>query len=257
MSQVPQADLESWIRDCAAWLKDADSYDVLRAHKDEFLLLFGVFTRTIRYAETFLELVASGRAAEGVPVARAALEHAVTAQWVFIVDGGIQRWQRKVDLDRIEYYSKLAEWMKNGELAEGVAQLPAPPKGKSLPPFLDMLRELDKDHFLETGYKILSQEVHVTHAAVTSALEADEEGNPQLAPLREYAFIYQGVYVCAVLCMLVRWILTKLTKVSRDLAELDATSDELNLPLTLIDELPAARRRKGLDMPVTEGALRR
>lgn len=225
-----------------------------RVHENEFFLLYGVIARTIHFADTFLDLAEDGKSAEAVPLARAALEHAVTAQWVFIVDGGIDRWRLSVEHDRLDHYKTLSEWLKHDELAREVQQLPEPTKGKRLPKFMDMLRELDHDRFLETSYMILSQQVHVTHAAVMAFIEGDEDGNPQLVAPGDYAYAYQATYVAAVACMLARWIIAKLTNDVDELRVLDSLSDELYLPVTLIDQLPEHKRRRDLatDMGGTE-----
>ncbi|MFJ6531493.1 hypothetical protein [Microbacterium sp. NPDC091662] len=146
----PQAELEGWIRDCVDHLRAADNYRVARAHQDEFYLLFGVIVRTIRYADAYLDLVHLNKEAEAVPLARAALEHAITLQWVFIVDGGVARFSRSVASERASHYAKLADWLENEELLLEVGKLEEPPAGKGLAPFTNLMRELDHDEFLET-----------------------------------------------------------------------------------------------------------
>lgn len=249
MSKVPQQDLESWIQECAEWMRRAEStgYAIPRENNNDFMVLFGVIARTIRYAETFLELALNGKVNEASPLARAVLEHAVTAQWVFNVEGGADRWRRTVQHDRHRYFKLISEWNQIEEIREGVERMPEPPSGKQLPKFMDMLRELDHEHFLETSYMILSERVHVTHAVIVESFEQDTEGNTRLSHPREDAFIYPAVYVTALSCMLVRWILSTLTDDADDLKLLDGKSDELQIPMTLIHKLPTEKRRKGLD----------
>lgn len=241
----PTSELEAWIRDCVAQLRDAPGHDVARAHEDEFYLLFGIIVRTMRYADAFLVLMNSRMEPEAVPLARAALEHAVTLQWVFTVDGGINRFSREVAHDRISHYTKLASWLRNEELAGLVGQIPAPPTGRRLAPFANLMRELDHESFLETSYHILSQQVHVTHAAVAASLV---QGSDELHITYEqdYGYRQQATYAVAAACMLARWVLAKLTVDTELLAKLDRISDQLFLPLNLIDNLPEANRRKGL-----------
>lgn len=246
MIQVPQEELERWIRDSAARLQGAADYTVARVHENEFFLLYGVLTRTIHLADTFLDLVGTGRAADAVPLARTALEYAITAQWVFTVDGGVDRWRRDVEHDRYDHYRTLSEWLSDEDLAREARRLPEPEAGKRLPKFMAMLRDLDHQRLLETSYLVLSQQVHVTHAAVMAAIEGDENGNLHLSATDEYAYSYQAIYVSAIACMLARWILAKLTNDVEELRRLDAVSDDLYLPVTLIDQLPETRRRRGL-----------
>lgn len=245
MTRPEDVALEAWIEECVAHLRHAESFDVYRPHKDEFLLLYGVVVRTIRYSDAYLQLVRLGFIGEAVVLARTALEHAVTLQWMFIVDGGISRFQAEIARERIEHYGNLADWLDNQELADAVAALDAPPEGKRLPPFMNMLRDLDKEKFLETSYHILSQHVHVTHAAVTSFIEPGAE-ELQIKYEQEYGYQYQATYVVAVSCMLARWVVGKLTDDPNLLELLDKTSDRLVLPMTLIDSVDEKKRRKGL-----------
>ena len=240
--------LEAWIEDCVAHLRDAEGFDVLAPHKDEFLLLYGIAARTMRYSAAYLQLVHLGFVGEAVVLARTALEHAVTLQWVFIVDGGINRFRIEVAHERIEHYSNLSKWLNDQELAEAVAALDAPPTGKRLSPFMNMLRELDKEKFLETSYHILSQHVHVTHSAVTSFVETGVE-ELQLKYEQDYGYRYQATYVVAASCMLARWVVARLTNDTKLLTVLDRASDDLILPMNLIDSVPEKKRRKGLSEP--------
>ncbi|QIX54003.1 DUF5677 domain-containing protein [Rhodococcus sp. DMU1] len=245
MTKPDEAALETWIEQCVAHLRDAENFNVHRPHKDEFLLLYGVAARVMRYSDAYLRLLRCGFVSEAVVLARAALEHAVTLQWVFIMDGGINRFQVDVGHDRLEHYRNLAEWLNHQELAEAVVSLNAPPKGKRLPPFMNMLRDLDQEKFLETSYHILSQHVHVTHTAVTSFIEPGTE-ELHIKYEQKYSYQYQATYVVAVSCMLARWVVAKLTDNPRLLELLDKTSDDLILPMTLIDNVNEKKRRKGL-----------
>ncbi|MBS1674518.1 MAG: hypothetical protein JSS74_11195 [Actinobacteria bacterium] len=238
-------DLETWIRDCVAHLRDIHGYDVTRAHENEFYLLFGVIVRTMRYADAFLDLMESRKEPEAVPLARAALEHAITLQWVFVSDGGINRFSREVAHDRISHYTNLATWLGNTELAGVVAQLDAPPEGKRLAPFGNLLADLDQEKFLATSYHILSQQVHVTHAGVAAALV---QGPEELHITYEQTYPYrtEATYAVAAACMLARWVLAKLTNDEVLLERLDKVSDELHLPMTLVESLPKKKRRRGL-----------
>ncbi len=245
MTRPDDAALEAWIEQCVAHLRDAENFDVYRPHKDEFLLLYGLAVRVMRYSDAYLRLIGSGFVGEAVVLARTALEHAVTLQWVFIVDGGINRFQVDIRHDRRDHYRNLAEWLNHQELAEAVASLDSPPGGKRLPPFMQMLRELDHEKFLETSYHILSQHVHVTHAAVAQFLEQGaDELHIKYEP--KYSYRYQATYVVAISCMLARWVVAKLTDDPQLLELLDKTSNDLTLPMTLIDNVEQKKRRQGL-----------
>lgn len=245
MTRSEDVALEAWIEECVAHLRDAESYDVYRPHKDEFLLLYGVVVRIMRFSDAYLLLLRRGFVGEAVVLARTALEHAVTLQWVFVVDGGISRYQAEVAQERLEHYVNLADWLNTQELIDAVSALEAPPVGKRLPPFMNMLRDLDQAKFLETSYHILSQQVHVTHAAVAAFLEPGVEGL-HIKYEQEYGYQHQATYVVAASCMLARWVVAKLTNDPKLLKLLDTTSEELVLPMTLIDGVNEKKRRKGL-----------
>jgi len=241
-----EPELEAWIEECVAHLRDAEGFDVLSPHANEFLLLYGVIARTVRYADAYLVLCRAGYPSEAVTLARAALEHSITLQWIFIVQDGVDRFRVTAAHDRIKHYSNLADWLKNDELAEELAKLDPPPEGKQLPPFMDMVRNLDQEKFLETSYHILSQQVHVTHAAVTSFITPGEDGELHIQYDQDYGYQYQATYVTAAACMLARWVVARLTNNTELLNKLDSTSDELLLPMTLLDNVAPAKQRKGL-----------
>lgn len=246
MSNPSDEALESWIEDCVAHLRDSEGYNVAQPHANEFLLLYGVIARTVRYADAYLHLLRDGFGSEAVVLARASLEHAVTLQWVFMTQGGIDRFRVTFAHERQEHFSNLAEWLPNAGLADELKKLGPPPNGPRLPPFMNMLRELDSDKFLETSYHILSQQVHVTHAAVTSFIEPGKEEELHVKYDQEYGYRHEATYVVAAACMFARWVVARLTNDKSLLAMLDKTSDDLIVPMTLLDRVAPGKRRKGL-----------
>lgn len=245
MDRAPEWELHAWIEYCVSAVRDRQEYVVPRTRSTEFLILYGLVGRTTRFADAYLKLVRLDHGHEAVALARAALEHAVTAQWVFLVHGGIDRYQVAIERDLREHYKTMAKYLESPEFVARVAALGPPPAGKALPPFMEMLRQLDRQRFLETSYHMLSQQVHVTHAAVTSFLD-QSENLAQLKYEQDYPYAYQATYVVAEACMLVRWIQATLTNDEGVLAELNRKSDELVLPMNLIESLPEGRRRPGL-----------
>ncbi|WP_139416143.1 hypothetical protein [Agromyces laixinhei] len=143
MTEPSEAALEAWIDECVAHLRVADSYDVLRPHANEFLLIYGIIARTVRYADGYRVRVRTGYGSEAVALARASLEHAVTLQWIFVVQGGIDRFRVDSAHKRKEHYSNLATWLNSDELAQELKKLDPPPVGKRMPPFMSILRDLD------------------------------------------------------------------------------------------------------------------
>ncbi len=237
--------LKAWIEECLDLYEQGGDFEVCVNHKDELLLLFGMIARTLRFSSAYLLLLENNMEAEAVPLARSALEHAVTVQWVFTVDGGVNRFQREISHDRIEHYSTLAKLLKNSELHEKLHLLEEPLAGKRMPKFMDVLRDLDQDKFLESSYLILSQQVHVTHSAVSSFLANDGKGLGLQISAR-YDYRYQATYVVAAACMLALWVLARLTSGKKLLDLLDKKSEELVLPMNLLDSIDSSKRRKGI-----------
>ncbi|WP_417374513.1 DUF5677 domain-containing protein [Glutamicibacter protophormiae] len=243
MSDTPEAELTDWIHSCISSIRDATGFTVATRHADEFRLLYGLVARTMRYSDAYLTLVDCNMEGEAVPLARAALEHAITLQWVFVVDGGVEKYRNSVAHDRLEHFGKLAESPDNIELRDALTKLGPLPEGSRLGKFMDMVRELDEGAFLETSYRILSQHVHVTHSAVTSFLQPGEDEMHTLYD-QEYTFRYQATYVCAIACMLARWVLARLTNDAALLEELERISDKLLLQMQLADQVKPPRKRR-------------
>ncbi|MFC4613459.1 DUF5677 domain-containing protein [Cellulomonas algicola] len=240
-----ESELRIWIQECITDVCGREEFTVLEARQSEFLLLFGLVGRTARFADGYLKLCELECMSEAVPLARVALEHAVTAQWVYIVKGGVARYHRSAVQGQRDYYATLADWLNHSELQAAVERLEPAAEGKRLPPFMNMLRDLDIGKFLETTYHVLSQQVHVTHSAVTSFLGGgDDQMHPKYE--QEYPYPYQLSYAVAVACMLVRWILAHLTDDGALLAALDKKSDALILPMNLLEGVPPENRRAGL-----------
>jgi hypothetical protein len=245
MVKVEEAELIAWIRTCDAYLRDARAHEVLSDHANEFLLLYGLIARSTRYAAAYATLLDAGAEAEAVPLARVAIEHAITLQWVFTTVGGIDRLRTSVAHDRNDHYRQLAKWMDNETLRTATAALEAPPAGRRLGKFQDMLRDLDHKHFLESRYNLLSQQVHVTHSAVTGFIDAQQS---ELGITYEQNSPYRSVatHIAALAATLARWVLARLTNDEAMLSELSDVSDLLQLPIDLSDQLPPAKKRVGI-----------
>jgi len=234
--------LHTWIRECVSDLRDRENFEVIKEEASHLLLLFGLCARTIRYADAYESLVDSGFSPEASPIARAALEHALTAQWVFLREGGLAKFRVASARSHKEHYEKLAAWSDNAELKREIGNIPAIPAGKSMPKFMDVLRDLDQDNYLETQYALLSQSVHVTHSAVFSYLSWNDGYEFKYEQDDPWAF--QTTYVVAISCMLASWVIASLTNDMDRLSLLDQVSEELTLPMNLEDALPLLLRRK-------------
>lgn len=247
MHNPESADLVSWIEECVAHLRDNSGFRVPANHEADFQLLFGPVARTVRYSEAYLHLARADFSAEAIPLARAALEHAITLQWVCLTNAGVTRFRNTVRRDHANHYRKLALWLDSDELRQSLDRLePLPAGSPQMPPFMNLLRDLDHEGFLETSYHVFSQQVHVTHATVLSFLHVREGGTVEVTYDRPYPHRYQATYAVAAACMLARWVIATLTDDVALLEHLDAASDRLILPMNLLEQLPTIRRRPGL-----------
>ena len=237
--------LQDWIRESAAAIGARDEFTVKAAISDEFLLLFGPCAQAIRYAGAYTELQRAGYTREAAALGRAAMEHAVTAQWVYLVDGALSRFRSSVMHSRKRFYTDLAEWLNIDEVRTGALRLPSPP-GKGMPTFSGqggIMSDLDQENFLKTGYKVLSQTVHVTHSTVHGFLGLDDKNAYFLKYETGDYYEYQTHYLVAISCMLARWLIGKLTEDGPALTYLDRKSDELYLPCSLEHGIPAHKLR--------------
>ncbi|MFF2267332.1 DUF5677 domain-containing protein [Cellulosimicrobium cellulans] len=247
MESPELADLVSWIEECVDHLRESSGFQVPATYEADFQILFGPAARTVRYAEAYLHLARANFSTEAIPLARAALEHAVTLQWVFLTDAGVTRFGHTVRRDHASHYRNLALWLDSDELRQYLDRLePLPAGSPQMPPFMNLLRDLDHDGFLETSYHVFSQQVHVTHATVLSFLHITEGGPVEVTYDQPYPHRYQATYAVAAACMLARWVLAMLTDDVPLLKHLDTASDRLILPMNLLEQLPANRRRPGL-----------
>src|SRR5690606_6223423 len=121
MTTRPTEDeLEAWIEECVAHLRDAEGFDVISPHANEFLQLYGVIARTIRYADAYLVLSRAGYPSEAVACA-GALDHAPVG---LHCAGRCRAFSsHRPAHDRIKHHSNLADWQKSDALAEELTKL--------------------------------------------------------------------------------------------------------------------------------------
>lgn len=87
----PIKELRAFIHSCSG---DMLGRTQIRAEKNrlrEFRLMIGPCLQVMKYAQAYLLLADSGFTREAEPLARAALEHAVTMQWSYLTKDGIDR----------------------------------------------------------------------------------------------------------------------------------------------------------------------
>lgn len=226
--------LEDFIRKVA---KEIPAVTVVAASRP-LRLLHGLNVQAIRHAEASLVLRENGFGNEATICTRAALEHAVTSQWCYFTKTGIDRLQAEVERDMKSYYQLVGSWLDRLDVV-AAADAMATPTHVGLPKFTGsegIMGSIDADVFLRMSYKILSASVHVTHSTALSYLEI-LPGAETLTAVPNNSFEYPTTYSAAAAAMLAAWVEALLTGDTNRLAQLDALSDTLKLPVSLEDAI--------------------
>lgn len=224
-------DLLDWLHHAARLLPDGDL--ILREeNRAPFLTLFGACAQTLRYGEVYASLWQAGSSREAVPIARAALEHAITAQWAFHTEGGIDRFQAAARKSAKAFYVGMADYLGNADLRE--TALTALQETRSgLPKWSEIMREIGD--FVSSSYRQMSQITHVTGSTVAAFVE-NRGGRYEFHGAPEDPHAQVNLYVTANAVMLSAWVIGQLVQ-SPDLrAELDDISERLKLVQSIREE---------------------
>ncbi|GAA1230081.1 hypothetical protein JOF42_000348 [Microbacterium phyllosphaerae] len=234
-----EAALQEWITLVANALPQ-DTYEVPNERSRDFQLLYGPCMQASRFSASFVGLHVSDFSHEAGVLARAAFEHAVTAHWVYFTSGGLDRFASALVADAAAYRDDLDDYLGNMRPTDREF---AAIKGKGLPPFGQMMWDLDSHSYLRTTYRSLSLRVHPTHAAVAGYLVHTDEGTELRHRPEGSAELFPALYSCAISSMLayalVRHIIDPMTAPSL----VEEASVALRLPPFLDDALPSEKRR--------------
>lgn len=192
----------------------------------EFRVLGGLVERVRRAAKSYLLLEKNGFAAEGRVIVRSALEHAVTAQWAYLIDGGISRLEVSLLSKRHEYAKSSVpadpEWDDLLDDLEGrIPRHEDDPRRRAagLPKFTGadgILAQLDKTGYLMRAYVALSRVNHVTDEAVTDYF-LDVDGTTHIANAPESRFGDDVFHTLATACCLASWLVARLERNEREI----------------------------------------
>ncbi|WP_315092847.1 DUF5677 domain-containing protein [uncultured Cellulomonas sp.] len=225
--------LKAWIAEAALLAVPPEQIRVPVENDRLFLTVYSVCRQAIRYAEAYSATAASGFEHEAVPLVRAAFEHAVTAQWVYLTPGGHALLSAGVRASMHDFQVRFAQragdhvWMDHLELS-------TPPKVHGRPNFGKMMRAVDHEEFLELIYSLLSQATHVTFRSVTGYLDGSSEQFELLPERRVSAEVnYQVLHAAAMSSLLALSVLAHVIDDPQLLDLVSRRSDELMLPWLL------------------------
>lgn len=236
LPQLPtEPELEAFIRSCVEDFASMKTRSMDGGRSLAFKMTFGCCVQTARFAEAYLVLMKSGLSLEGRALARAALEHAATAQFAYLKPDGFDRLANQASAAEWSLNERMYRWLgiedfNPGEKEEAGPRLPKVSGKGGIMALLDPGNDL-----LEPGYAVLSQGVHVTYETVTGFFRTSKEGDLQLYQHRKDSLAHYSLLLVAASCMLVAWIQAEVLENELRLKELEFRSEQLSLPTKLDD----------------------
>ncbi|QNE37938.1 hypothetical protein [Leifsonia shinshuensis] len=232
----------AWIRE-ASELIEREDFVVKASDEVVFKQLWGICVQAIRHARAYVLLVDADFEREAMVLARAALEHAVTAQWAFHRHDGLSKLRVSMVRGEKENIEMVGEWFSDAGLLATAAAISVP-QGRGLPSFTDMMRDLDEERFLENSYGSLSLAVHVRASTQTSYF-AGSADDLVLRHVPAHALRGPATNMAAMAAMLAVAVIMELVDDQEALSRINEESERLILPPTLRPGIPETKRRPG------------
>ena len=231
-SAIPDAQsLLDWL-DLAEDLIPSSTLSILPENRDAFVVQFGICIQAIRFGGAYAALWRIGRNREAVPLGRAALEHAITAQWIFHRDG-VALMHAHARRKSHEFFTFMAEYLGDDELAAEAAVLGEHRPG--MPNFWrHVLGDLDYGGMLASSYRQMSQVTHVDGATIAAFAEFDGT-NYNFVGRPEDPHATVNLYITANAVMLAAWVLGQLLESPDIKPMLDDIAQRLRLAQTAYD----------------------
>lgn len=230
--------LQAWITEAAGLATNPDPVNVLVENQQLFFVIYGICRQSIRYSQAYLATVSSGFEHEAATLARAAFEHAVTAQWCFLIPGANKLLHAGIAASLHDLQTRVAQWLERDDWIEELDSN-APPKNHGRPSFSKMMIAVDPEMSLATIYSLLSQAAHVTAGAVTGFIDSSSEPFTLLEE-RAGSVVrpYQVLHAAAMASLLALSVLAHVIDDPAMLAVVSQRSDELQLPWLLEGDKP-------------------
>ncbi len=239
---------------CEALLRmQASHHGIVADSSDEVKVqvLYGLCQQALNHARAALAVLDAGLPVEAGVNIRAALEHAVTAQWVFLTPDGVMRLIEGAKTAYSFYDSAQMRVPLPPNLLDQIADWKAL---RPLPIFSVRCDDLDGTHDPETPksgtlrfeYVRLSQATHVTSRTIAEYLSIDPlSGEVLLRQESPDRFPAANMLSLGMATAMACWVLESLRVPPNRLSEVEQIADEANIPSTLAEDYEVAKRKKG------------
>lgn len=211
-------------------------------HESALSALWGPAVQTIRHSQATFYLIDGDFTREAMVNARAALEHAITVQWVLHREGGLEQFMDHLIRNHKGEAERFGDWLDVDEIRASADEIDRP--GGTFPNFLrNIVGEFDERSFVVNAYGNLSLAAHVRAATTMAYLEGTPGQTHDLFFEPRVTHEGEAPLVAAASAMLSA--AAPLTLMGDDdlLDELSDLADALQLPVSLRDELQEPIRR--------------
>jgi hypothetical protein len=243
-------DLRSAIEQMLA-LYDNDQ-EIMVAEEDSAVLkaLHGVCERAVRHARAAMLLIEADFDREANVNVRAALEHAVTAQWAYLVPPDPARCLMDATQATAAEFLEAAE--KRTALPNDLHKKKEDWKNsKKLPHFTQICDQVDGTHdprmrrtgVLRFEYKRLSLMTHVTSGTVADHLGVDGESLVLERNVPD-PYAWFTLFDLAMAVALAVWVIQDLCDGKPNIETLEAVADSVGVPCCLRADIETARSRR-------------
>jgi hypothetical protein len=240
-------------------MQDAhDSMTVAKADTVRLQVLYGLCRQALNHARAAWAVIDAGLTLEAGVNIRAALEHAVTAQWAYFTPDGVSRLVASAKKKAAAYFETAGLQVSLGE--EAVQKLACwKNSGKGIPDFARICDEIDGTHdpkspksgTLRFEYVRLSQAVHVTSSTITDYLQVDAlYGELSLSAQSPDRFYKASVWDLGAATAMASWLLERLRVAPNSCAEVERIADAAMLPSTLAEDYQIAKGKSRSNRPV-------
>ena len=234
----------AFVNDCLRYFGGLDpKVRVRQTNRRPWFILYGPIMQTIRFVKAAAVLTGREHSLEAHVLARSALEYAVTVQYAYLRADGLDRLEKSSAIHRRELFERLAKWQQEPAYAEMAKGVTEPATAKALPNIMQILDVLDPEQVvLQSTYAVLSQITHVRAGSHHRFFEL-VDGQIALVPGRDddrFAHVATGALAMAT--MGVTWVYARLTEDAERIAQLEAASGRLGLPLRYDEDWPAKDR---------------